>query len=135
MSNITFYYEDTKTVHKVPYMDFLDASAPDFKDSALYRALTNTEFVQLGEYQNNPVVVSKHKCSMDPSSQAFQLIEADYNYLLNWWHNPHRKANTRHGTYIMLYLTNQGYVWKLSDWFFTRILTIPDNLNDLFDFG
>lgn len=130
---ITFYYSDPSEAHRNAYREFKDADAPDFVDSQLFKDLSVTEFVQLNEEWDE--VIGKKTCNLDANGQVFQLLEADYNYLIRWFHNEHRKANTRHGTYIMLYLTENGYAWKLSDWFFTRLLTIPDNLNDLFDFG
>lgn len=127
MKNI-FNYDTPKTVHRTPYSSFEDASAPEFVDSQLYALLASSEFVD-GSGKTITCNISDH------AGPVFLNLKGDYEYLLNWYHNPHRKSNTRHGSYIMLYLTEDGYVWKLNEAFFNKLLTIPDNITDLFSFG
>ena len=124
-----FRYDNIRTVHKTPFHSFEDVNAPEFMDSQLYAVLARTEFLDTNTGKTLTCNIENH------FGPVFLNLKGDYEYLLNWYHNPHRKANTRHGSYIMLYLTESGYVWKLSEAFFTKILSIPDNITDLFDFG
>ncbi len=127
-----FRYENPKKIHVVPFAAFEDADAPEFVDSNIYKKLAATRYIRV----DGDNIVRVDTCNVgNHSGPVFLALRGDYEYLLNWYHNPHRKANTRHGNYIMLYLTENGYQWKLSESFVSKLLTIPDDITDLFDFG
>ncbi len=129
MTSRIFAYENTKTVHKVPFSAYRDAGNFEFVDSHLYQELLGTIYENTTTGQVLDCRVDNHK------GPVFINLKGDYDYLTRWYHNPYRKSDTRHGSYIMLYAAEEGFVWKLSDAFFTKILSIPDNITDLFDFG
>lgn len=120
-----FRYESAANIHKKPFAFFVDQEAPEFIDSQIYKALRDTTYVREDGS-------SSLRCDMNPL--AFEMLRGDYEYLMNWYHNDHRKSNTRHGNYIMLYLIGDSYMWKLSEDFVTKILAVPDNFFELFEF-
>lgn len=134
MSSVDFLYsyDRLKQVHKTPFARFEDAGTYEFVDSKLYALLKQTDFKRVDSAGN----IESMRCHVDNlEGLHFKQLKADYDYLWRWYHNPHRKSDTRHGYYIMLYCIDGIYQWKLSKDFFTKILTIPDNLGELFDFG
>jgi len=126
-----FDYETPQTIHKVPFAPFTDQHVPDFDESMLALAIRNTEFRRIDIAGN---VVETHTLPLDPNSLSFKALEGDYIYLMTWYYNEHRKSNTRHGHYIMLYLIGDTYHWKLNDAFVDKILKwFTCGFDDLFD--
>lgn len=125
----TFEYNNPKVVHHVPFLRFTDAGNKEFVDSDLYAYLKQITFHDTSTGRTDTCNVDNH------NGLVFYNMKGDYDYLTRWYHNPFKGANTRHGSYIMLYWIETDYYWKLSQSFFTKIMTIPDNISDLFDFG
>lgn len=128
---MNFDYESARTIHRDPFAPFLDQHVPDFDVSMLALAIRNTTFRKVDMSGN---VLSTHTVPLVPGSSTFVALESDYIYLMNWYYNEHRKANTRHGYYIMLYLIGDTYQWKLNDWFVDKLLGwSTSGFDDLFD--
>lgn len=129
---VEFKFKDIKTVHHQVFAEFSDQDVESFVDSDLFQKIASTVFVE--EKPNG--LDSRLTCNVENiDGFHFKQLEGDFDYLKRWYHNPYRKANTRHGSFIMLYLTEQGYVWKLNSNFFSKLLWISDDINELFDFG
>lgn len=126
-----FRYTSAKTAHHQAFAPFVDQAAPEFEHSDLFRKLIDTKYIRVDDNGNN---LESAELNTAYGHYLFNILRGDYDYLVRWYHNEHRKSNTRHGTYIMLYDSPDGYQWKLGEWFFTRILTGWD-LTELFDFG
>lgn len=129
--NNSFEFPSAKLVHHTPFLRFTDAGNANFVDSNLYSALNRTPLFDMSTGRTDICDVTNH------GGLRFQKLKGDYDYLTRWYHNPHKGANTRHGSYIMLYwIDNEAdYFWKLSQSLFTKVLTFSDDLTELFDFG
>lgn len=123
-------YESAATIHKIPLAALEDQDAPEFIDSNLYKKLASTTFTRV-DLDGNPI--ESKQLDLDKGS-IFTNLKDDYEYLMKWYHNPYRKANTRHGWYIMLYDIDGTYTWKVNDWFVNKLLNSQDIVDELFEF-
>jgi len=125
-------YENPKTIHRVPFIDYTDQNQSEFSKSTIYKMIAETRFVRI----ENGETISSLTCDIhNHNGPVYWNLKGDYDYLHKWYHNPYRKSNGRHGSYMMLDPTEEGgQVWRLNKAFVLQILSIPDNISDLFEY-